>query len=81
MMPESKKGLTADQNNLYAHLIEPVSTLVRDGGQLILARDDRSLPALQIEKKSEDNYVTEVDYAVQHLILDQIGRASCWERV
>lgn len=75
-MPESKKSLTADQNNLYAHLIEPVSTLVRDGGQLILARDDRSLPALQIEKKSEDNYVTEIDYAVQHLILDRLAELT-----
>lgn len=75
-MPESKKCLTADQNNLYAHLIEPVSALVRDGGQLILARDDRSLPSLQIEKKSEDNYVTEVDYAVQHLILDRLAELT-----
>lgn len=75
-MPESNKYLAADPNNLYAHLIEPVSALVRDGGQLILARDDRSLPALQIEKKSEDNYVTEVDYAVQHLILDRLAELT-----
>jgi myo-inositol-1(or 4)-monophosphatase len=76
MMPELIKSPIANPGNPYAHLIEPVSALVRDGGQLILARDDRSLPSLQIEKKSEDNYVTEVDYAVQHLILDRLAQLT-----
>jgi myo-inositol-1(or 4)-monophosphatase len=71
-MLKSIQSISTNRNNPYAHLIEPVSALVREGGQLILARDDRSLPSLQIEKKSDDNYVTEVDYAVQRLILDQL---------
>lgn len=76
MMPESEKPTSTDRSNPFARLIEPVSALVRAGAQLILARDDRSLSSLHIEKKSEDNYVTEVDYAVQHLILDRLAQLT-----
>lgn len=62
--------------NPFLELADPVFALVREGGRLILGRANRSLSALQIEQKGTANYVTQIDYAVQHLIIDHLSQLS-----
>ncbi len=50
-------------------LIDPIEKILRQAGQMILDADHQ---ALRIEQKGEANYVTEVDYAVQFFIEQQL---------
>jgi len=56
---------TVDPNEL----VLPVQAILRSAGQLILAAEDSGF---EIEKKSDKNFVTEVDLAVQKQIVDQL---------
>jgi len=51
-------------------LVLPVQAILRSAGQLIL---DAEEAGFGIERKSDKNYVTEVDLAVQKQIVDQLA--------
>ncbi|MDW7656375.1 MAG: inositol monophosphatase family protein [Bacillota bacterium] len=53
----------------YQSLVDPVGGIVRRAGKLIL---DLQNETLQIEQKSDANYVTQIDFAVQTYVLDKL---------
>jgi 3'-phosphoadenosine 5'-phosphosulfate (PAPS) 3'-phosphatase len=66
----------AEVNIDYDALIAGTSSALRDAGRIILAA---SVERSQIEKKSDSNYVTEIDYRVQEFLavrLEDILRAA-----
>ena len=60
----------ATSPSLWQQLLEPVGQLLRQAGRLIL---DSSQTRLQVEKKSADNYVTDIDLAVQKYMLARLA--------
>lgn len=54
-------------------LVLPVQAILRSAGQLILAAEKGGFA---IEKKSDKNYVTEIDLAVQKQIVDQLEKLT-----
>ncbi|NCB00232.1 MAG: inositol monophosphatase, partial [Clostridia bacterium] len=58
---------------ILEELVAPVQDFLRSAGQLILAAEEAGF---EIEKKSDKNYVTEVDLAVQKQIVDQLANLT-----
>ena len=54
-------------------LVAPVQAILRSAGQLILAAEEAGFA---IEQKSDKNFVTEIDLAVQKQIVDQLARLT-----
>ena len=67
----------ATSPSLWQQLLEPVGQLLRQAGRLIL---DSSQTRLQVEKKSADNYVTDIDLAVQKYMLARLAEwTPAWQ--
>jgi myo-inositol-1(or 4)-monophosphatase len=58
---------------ILEELVAPVQVILRSAGQLILAAEEAGFG---IEKKSDKNYVTEVDLAVQNQIVEQLAQLT-----
>jgi myo-inositol-1(or 4)-monophosphatase len=57
----------------YRQLLEPAAAIVREGGRLVLERERGSFA---IETKSAKNFVTEIDLAVEQLIVSRLRRLT-----
>lgn len=56
-----------------SELIVPIQQILRDAGQMMRDAENSDI---QIERKSAANYVTEIDLAVQHFIIDQLQQLN-----
>lgn len=63
------------KNNLVqtSELIAPVQQILRDAGQMM---SDVEHSEIQIERKSAANYVTEIDIAVQHFVIERLQQLN-----